>query len=157
MVADINITSVRQFTTNCSIGISSSVLYIQRIKICFGILKRAFFIILRCSACGFGTWCRAIGNAVKSSFGCLNWGSSFGDFTRAIRVAIERRLAAAGFLSARRWLFAFAFRARRGLGLLLLLLILRQPERVSGCLRVWNAWATSAHPTLASYNCLNFQ
>ena len=150
MVADINITSVRQFTTNCSIGISSSVLYIQRIKICFGIFKRAFFIILRCSARVFLTRSCSIDNAVKSPLGCLNWGSSFGDFTRAIRVAIERRLATAGFLSARRWLFAFAFRTRRRLGLLLLLLILRQPERVSGCLRkTWNAWATSAHPTLA--------
>ena len=152
MVTNINITSVRQLPPNCSIGISSFVLYIQCIKICFGILKRTFFIILRCSACGFGTRCRAIDNAVKASLGCLNWGSSFGDFTRAIRVAIERRFAAAGFLSACRWLFAFAFRTRRGLGLLLLLLILRQPERVSGCLReTWNAWAASAHPTLATW------
>ena len=103
MVADINITSVRQFTTNCSIGISSSVLYIQRIKICFGILKRAFFIILRCSARGFLTRSCSIDNAVKSSFGCLNRRSSFGDFTRTIRVAIERRLTTAGFLSAHRW------------------------------------------------------
>ena len=71
------------------------------------------------------------------------------DTTRAIRVAIERRLATAVFLSARRWLFAFAFRTWRRLGLLLLLLILRQPEWISGCLReTWNAWAASAHPTL---------